>query len=550
MRQYFAFFDKIYSSFVLGGRFAAAAALALAAGACSSVAASQGAQQHLKVGVLEEPRSLNPLLLEGEMTALVGPTLYSHLLTVDASGNVRPDLAAEVPTQQNGGISADKRTIVYHLRSGLRWQDGTPLTASDVAFTFAAIMDPHNPVPARWGYDRVASVAATDPLTVVVRLKKAYSPILTAFFGPDQNYQVLPKHLFGGPGDLNDARFERTPVGSGPFHVVWWSRGDELELRANPYYYPASPRIAKILLDFVPSSTTLLQELRTGEIDATFQADPYYEPDYRRLPNVVVSSTPIAGFESILFNTADPVVGDVRVRTAIAQALDIERLVHDATRGTETSAGAGRGFFTWAYDPSIAGPRYDPAAAARLLDAAGWRRGPDGTRERRGVPLRLQLAYVGGNVEDDRAGELIQESLRSAGVLVELRRYSKPLFVAPGSMGGPLFGGRYQLALYGALRGVDPDDSWALGCDQMPPNGFNVMRFCDPQIDRADAQDVATYDMAARKRIMRVVQKRVAAELPLLLLWQRRSVAVYPSWLHGVAPSPLSPVWNVGSWRR
>ncbi len=180
------------------------------------------------IGVTQEPQSLNPLLLQGAMSAMIDPALYSYLVTVNTRGNLVPDLAVRVPTLQNGGISRDGLTLRYRLRNGLKWQDGTPLTAADVAFTYAAIMNPKNNLPTRSPYDRIASVRALDSTTVQVRLKQPFSPIVSNFFAPDSNYVVLPAHLLKNYSDLNQIPFNASPVRSGPYRFVRWIRGDRL----------------------------------------------------------------------------------------------------------------------------------------------------------------------------------------------------------------------------------------------------------------------------------------------------------------------------------
>jgi peptide/nickel transport system substrate-binding protein len=138
----------------------------------------------LVIAVPQEPPSLNTLLTEGPSSTMLDPLVYSFLLTFDDRGNLAPDLAAEVPSARNGGISADGRTITYRLRKNVVWQDGVPLTARDVVFTQHAIMNPSNNVFSRYGFERVLSIAAPDPYTVRIRFRTPFSPILTQFFGP------------------------------------------------------------------------------------------------------------------------------------------------------------------------------------------------------------------------------------------------------------------------------------------------------------------------------------------------------------------------------
>jgi peptide/nickel transport system substrate-binding protein len=531
----------------------ALAAVALACfvfAACSRAGAPSGSQQRLTIGIVGEPSSLNPLLIEGASTALVCPLIFSYLLTANHAGTLVPDLASEVPTQQNGGISRDGMTITYHLRHGAVWQDGAPVTSADVVFTYKQVMNPNVNVPSRAGFDKVASVGAPDPYTVVVKLQRPYAGLLSYFFAPDQNYVVLPKHILEGEHDLNHSSFNTAPIGSGPYKVVQWLHGDSLRLARNERYFRGKPAIPEIVLKFVPNQITELNQMRTRELDAVFFSDTSLLKDYEQIPNVVVRHSPLSGNFSLVFNVTDPLVGDLQVRKGIAQGLDFAAIAQGATHGVQTTANAGRGIFGWAYDPSIpAAPAHDVVAANKLLDAAGWPRGKDGLRRRNGVPVNLTLIYEASSPNSAVAALIVQQQLRALGVGATLHAYSPEMWVAPAAAGGPLFGGKFQLAVMAILGPDDPDVDWFLNCKELSPNGFNVARLCDPKIDEANAQGLRTYDLHERQRYSSIIQGRVAAELPFVGLWQQAGFMVLPPDLEGVNPSPLSAFWNVGDWR-
>lgn len=497
----------------------------------------------------QEPASLNPLTMTGNATAVIVPLLYSYLLTLDEHDNLKPDVAREVPSSANGGISKDGLTLTYHLRRDVTWQDGAALTARDVAFTFKAIMNPRNNVVSRSGYDVVSRVEAVDAWTVRVRLRKPYAPILSTFLGPNQNYAILPAHVLVGKADLNGSAFDAKPIGSGPYRVVAWRRGDQLSLRRNTHYFLGPPAIENVAVKFVPDSNGILNQLRTQEVGMTLLADPALLAQYGSSPGTRVVRAPLAGGGQLFFNLADPTLRDRRVRRALVQAVDFERLVESATRGAQTYAQAGRSLFSWGYDPTASPPAYDPLAAARLLDAAGWRRSADGVRRRSGGPLALQLALTSGNSVANSIGVLLQQQLAAAGVRLVLRAYTASQLRAPASQGGPLYGGTFQLGFIEIYTPVDPDIGWLLGCDQFPPNGFNISRYCDPIAERAMQAGVATYDRSRRRVFAGAVQRRVLGELPLLPLWQQNSVDVVPARLQNFRPARESPVWNAGRWR-
>lgn len=215
--------------------------------ACARSAAPPSRPATLVVAVSQEPVSLNPLYLQGALGYAISELSYTYLTNYDSNGKLVPDVAVTVPSPANGGISSDGKLIVYHLRRNVLWQDGAPLTSRDVVFTYRAIMNPSNAVPSRYGYDRVASVEAPGPYTVVVKLKRPYSPIVAYFFGGDSNYPILPAHLLARYTSLDRVPYNAAPIGSGPYRFSRWVRGDRLELAANPHYYGGRPAISRIL---------------------------------------------------------------------------------------------------------------------------------------------------------------------------------------------------------------------------------------------------------------------------------------------------------------
>ncbi len=528
---------------------AAALAVAFLATGCTRVAGHRGDPASLTLAAIGEAHSLNPLLESGAVSATIGPLVFSYLLTVDAQGRLRPDLATDIPSIENGGISHNGLTVTYHLRRGVRWQDGQPLTATDVAYTYGLIMNPSINLPTRTGYEEIASIAAPDPYTVRVRLKRRFSPVLSDFLAPDTNYPVLPKHVLAAERDINHAAFNTMPVGSGPYRVDQWSHGDYIRFSANPSYFAGAPSISHLTLKAVPTATTMYDEMRTGEIDAAFLTQAQYTHDFRPIPGVTAAKTANGGVALLAFNVAGPRLRDVRVRRALAQGIDYARMIHDATRGGESTVDAPRGLFGAAYDPSVKPLSFDQKRAKQLLDDAGWRPGANGMRFRNGAPLEFTYTYDLQEPEGTDIGVLLQQSMTALGVKLTLHGYPTQIFLAPAKDGGPLLSGKFEMAFIQMIPQTDPDLSWFFGCDQLPPNGFNLSRFCDVQTTQADAASIASYDWNERRRQSVIIQRRVASEVPLVFLWQQGHVAVHIDSLKGVDPSPASSLWNVATWR-
>lgn len=477
-------------------------------------------------------------MLSNEADELNFSHLYmSYLIENDDRGNAVAEIAREVPTLANGGISSDLRTITYRIRRNVRWQDGAPLTARDVLFSYRAIVNPRNNVATRVGYDEVQSIRTPDAYTLVVRLRRRFSPFVQYFFGPQGVGAIMPAHLLAGEPDLNKAAYNALPVGAGPFRVVSWRHGDSITLDANPLYWRGKPRIERLIYRIIPDPNTRLEQLRTGEVDAYFDVDPSLLPEVRTVAGIRISLTPVADFHVLRFNLRDPVLRDVQVRQAIAMAIDRRTLIEAATHGSGLIVDADQPRNGWAYDASAPSIRYDPEAAKRLLQ---------------GRRLELTLAIAPSIINGSAlVAAVIQEDLRRVGVRAIIKQFPSGMFYAPAAQNGVLAAGRYQLA-YDAwwVLGNDPDDSWNLACEQMPPAGLNYSFWCDPRANSAIHDALGTVDRARRTADYAIVARAIVRELPVFTLWQVRIPDAFRTYVHGIAPSPGgSTFWNAWSWK-
>ncbi len=526
-----------------------AALLALTACTQSSQQRNAPPASTLVIAQQREPMSLNPSLENGQSQTQWGESLFSFLVKYDNHGELVPDAAIAVPSLANGGISADGRTVTYHLRKNVRFADGVLLTASDCVWSINAINNPANNVQSRYGYDRIASAEAPNAATLVLHLKEAFSPLLTLVMAP-QGFPILPKHLLAQYPDFNRIEFNSKPVGSGPYVVDRWLHGDRVEMHANPYYFRGKPAIEHLVVRFVPDAQTGFNLLQTHEVQGYVLVQDFAQyPLLMRLNGYRVLSTPVSAVGAIIFNTTSPVTSDPRVRHALAEAIDIRSLVSKATRGALNSSNAGRGLFIWSYDKS-AYPDipYDPAHARKLLDAAGWRIAANGVRAKNGTPLDLLMVIQAATPGDAIIGNSVTQYERAVGARVTLKQFNVTQFVAPVSAGGPVYGGKFNLALYPFVNGDDPDTTDQFACANVPPHGYNKSRICDKRIDGLLTAGRSTFDLAKRKAIYAQLQRLLYQELPIILIYQRREIDAFTSRLHGESGSSDSVFWNVASW--
>jgi peptide/nickel transport system substrate-binding protein len=497
------------------------------------------------VAIGADPVSLNPLYLQGGAAAMIGSLTGSYLTTYDTRGAIVPDIAVDTPTFKNGGISGDGSSIKYHLRRDVRWQDGVPLTARDVVFTYRAIMNPSNAVPSRYGYDRIAGVEAPNAYTVVVTLKQRYSPIIPIFFGGDSNYTILPAHLLATYASLDHAAYNAAPIGSGPYRVTSWRRSDRIELEANERYYRGKPMIPRIILRTIPDPATVLDQLATGEVDASFDFPKM--PSYGRFANnrVVITLGPY--FTTLMFNITDPLLKDVAVRKAMAMAVDRRTIVRKLFHGVDDPDTGMRGLFNWAYDRRAGELTYDPRAAQSLLQRDGWVMAADGIRVKHGRRLAVQVIYVSSTKVAPPSLLLLAEQEHAVGIDLSYKSYSSQ---ESNALNGPLYRAHYQVSLFAFQSQIDPDASWMISCSQRAPNGFNWARYCSSAVERALRHGYSVYDRAARRRAYSFVQRQLLKDMPYAFLWQRSEVDIIPSRLKGFAPPVyLSAYASAAQWR-
>jgi peptide/nickel transport system substrate-binding protein len=487
----------------------------------------------LSIAQQREPSSLNPALENGQSSTEWGFLLFSYLVKYDDRGKLIGDVASAVPSPQNGGISNDGRTIVYHLRKDVRFADGTPLTARDCLWSINAINNPANNVQSRYGYDRIASAQARDAYTLVLHLKEPFAPLLTLVLAP-QGFPILPAHLLSRYPDFNHLDFGSKPLGSGPYVVDRWIRGDRVIMHANQYYFKGRPKIARLTIRFVPDPQTAANLLQTHEVQAYFNEQDYSQyPLLKRIPGYRVLSTPVSGVGALIFNTQGA-LRDAWLRHAVAQAIDNENVIRKAYRGAVSAHHPGAGLFFWAYDPTAyPDVPYQPAYARGVLARRG---------------LDLQLIIQAATPGDAIVANTIVQYERAAGVHTTIKQFNITQFVAPAAQGGPVYGGKFDIALYSFVNGDDPDTTDQFACANIPPHGYNKSRICDPAIDSLLREGRSTYDLSKRKAIYRRLQTLLYRELPIVLTYQRREVDVFTTRLRGEDASTDGAFWNVGAW--
>jgi peptide/nickel transport system substrate-binding protein len=500
----------------------------------------------LRLSTLGDPDSLSPLIGESQVDTDLSMFWAGYLFNSDDRDQLVPELATVVPTLANGGIAKDGLTITYHLRRGVLWQDGAPFSADDVVFSWHAVMNPNTNVQTRLGYDDITRIDEPDRYTAVVHLRRPYAPLVNSFFTMSSTaYPIYPKHLLARYRDLNQISYNSMPIGTGPFIVAEWHRGQTLRMVANPHYWRGPPKLHEVDFRAIPDENTLLTSVRTHEIDLWFSASATTYPTASKIPGTRAVLTPFTQYSLIGFNVTRPLLSDVTVRRALAYATNRKRLIDVVSFGVNLPGEGDQPSFSWAHDPHLRSLPYDPVRARALLDAAGWKVGPDGIRVRHGTRLHLEYVTTTGSAVGGRSAVLLQADWKAVGVDLEVKSYAADLMFANYSQGGILQTGRFDVEASSWVNGVDPDDSTNFESAQIPPHGQNQFRFRNRELDGQERIALGSFDRDVRRRAYWRIQAILVDQVPEITTWFWRRIDVVNDDLRNYRPGhAVTTFWN------
>jgi peptide/nickel transport system substrate-binding protein len=499
----------------------------------------------MRVGIVSDPRSLNPLFVTAQDDVDLGQLTTETLVGLSPDNRIVPLLADPVPTRSNGGISRDGKTIVYHLRRDARFADGVPLTSKDVAFTYRAILDSRNPVTDTEPYRRIAALETPDAHTVVVRLTVPWAAAVSELFAvSDFIYGILPAHAFGST-DISRSAWNERPFGSGPFRVDRWNHGDDIVMVPNPYAW-RRPRLKRLTFRILPDQTTLFVALQTGSVDAAALTEDQIA-QARRLQGVRTIATPQNHTVYMEFQTQRFPVNDPLVRRAVVEAIDRDRIKSSIFLNLQQSATTEIPTIFAAHDPHVLQPAYSPRNAAADLDRAGWDL-ENGVRTKDGSPLTLLFAYVSTSVSARRLATVVQDDLSRVGITTTVKGYPATMFFGSAASGGIERGGRFDLAYTDWFGGADPEASEIFSCANRAPNGANTARWCDAAYDVLFARQAQTLDPRRRAAMFSAMQRIVASGTASDFLVYGSLFTAYRDGVTGWAPNMLFQYGNAERW--
>jgi peptide/nickel transport system substrate-binding protein len=456
------------------------------------------------------PTNLDPRVGIDAQSERIDELLFDALVRRDEHFNLQPWLATswDIP---------DPLTYVFHLRRDARFHDGRPLTARDVKWTFDSIMNRSVRTTKTGTYRFVDRIEATDDYTVVFRLNEPWAALLWNV--SNGAIGVVP---YGSGAD-----FYRNPIGSGPFRLVRNDQDREVVIERNQQYWRPPPRVGRVRFAVVPDTTTRALELRKGSADVALNsltADMVLA--LRKDSNLQVQQAPGTILAYVAVNMRDPILRDVRVRQALAYALDRRPLIHYLWRDEARPAYSILPTQSWAFTGELPTYDYNPQRARELLDEAGF-------RAVNGV--RFHLAMKSSTEETTRLlASVLQQQWRDVGVELDIKTFEFATFFADVQKGAFQL---YSLRWIGGNN--DPDIfQYVFHSAFTPPKGANRSYYSNPEVDKLIDTARREIDQQKRKEIYARLQQVLAQDLPYIDLWYLDNVVVHSKRTRNIEISP------------
>ena len=523
----------------------------------------------------EDPAAFSSYVADTGYSQLLMELVMVGLTDIDPQGNVFPELAAELPTIENGGVDFDEdewtMDVTWKLRDDIFWADGEPVTADDVIFSWETATDPEM---GTWveGVDYTDGLEKVDDYTFIVHYNTVYPNYLVQFGGED--FGVWAEHYCDASQGFMAWDCNREPLSSGPYILEEWATGDHLTFVKNPNYYEeGKPSIDTIYVQIVPDNTVAQQLMTGGDGDLQIWPTEAVAEAYKAADNVEMSFAPNERWVMRLIpNLAargevdsetypHPILSDVNVRQALRMAIDVDTITEDIFLGY--SSPVWTEFFRPPYECDIPKPAYDPTSAAALLEEAGWiDEDGDGIREchgcttgaEEGYPMSMEfIIYAEYGEELELAQQLIAEMWKDIGIGTQLAIVEGTTIWSGYEDGGIEQSGDFDIDMWDdGYPGIDPTDNqlwYFYHTDAGEPDfGWNVGRWSNEDFD-AWLDEAYTLDEEYRKEVFCELAQILEDELPEILLFSAFDASAHSSRLQGVeATVNDTHTWNVADW--
>ncbi len=483
---------------------------------------------------IAEPSNLIPFFATDSASAEISRLIFNGLVKVDKDLKLTGDLAEHWDIQ-DGGLK-----IIFHLRKGVRWQDGEPFTADDVEFTFQKLTDPATPTPYGGDFEKVKSLRVVDPYTIEVTYKEPFAPAVVSW-----GMGIVPRHLLRGENLLSTG-FARHPVGTGPYRFRRWESGERLELDANADYFEGRPLIDRYVYRIIPDPATLFLELLTEDLDSAGLTPLQYQRQTQSnfFQKIFAKfRIPSHSYTYIGYNLKSPLFSDKRVRKAIGMAIPKKEIIDTTLLGLGQVCTGPFLPGTWAYDTTVSPAVFDPGKAKQILKEAGWNdSNRDGVLERDGRKFSFTILTNQGNEERKMACEIIQKSLRDVGIEVRIQVVEWSTFLKEF-----IDKRRFEAVLLAWQLPEDPDLYDIFHSSRMS-GGFNFVSYSNPEADRLMEEGRRLIPESQRAPVYHRLHELLAEDEPYTFLYVADALPVVHRRFRGVEPAPAGIGYNFIRW--
>lgn len=513
----------------------------------------------------EDLPTLNPYVSTAFIALQVTPAIIEPLVEVDADGQYRPVLAAEIPSDENGGIAEEGLLVTWRLKEGLLWSDGEPVTADDVVFTYQAATSEGS---VRSGaFERVVSVEAIDESTVEVRYSEFDSSYLDQF-----QWGILPRHAAGEPGEIANWDFNRSPIGTGPFALQSWSAGDRIVLTRNDNYRD-DVHLDRVVFQVVPSEDTRAAMMTRGDAERMLWPSATQREIFQESPKTRYELVPSIWVLRMFLNLGErgnptvdqephPILGDERVRQAIAYGIDYDLIIEDLAEGRVKRATSP--FALGWYDCATEGYGFDPEQARALLEEAGWiDEDGDGVREAQGArhapdgtPLRLEMTGYTDFRLLEQTELVIADLLSDIGFDIQVRNVEQSVLFGGWGDRAARKTGDFDILIYDTGAGINPQihmfellHSSRIPSEENEGAGGNYSRWANERADELLEAAASDPSLEGRRDAYCEVAELMNEELPQVFLYQFQDGHALSNRLNGVTPSTWAGIaWDIENW--
>lgn len=487
------------------------------------------------MGTIGEPSTLIPFLATDSASHDVASMLFVAPLRYNKNLEIEPWAAESYEVLEDGKL------LRFTLKKGILWQDGVELTADDVEFTYKLIIAPTTPTAYAEDFLAVSSFRKTGRYSFEVRYEKPFARALTSWM-----QSIMPRHALEGQNLLSTA-FARNPIGVGPYRLEKWEVGSHIVLRSVPTYFEGKALLDEVVYRIIPDNATMFLELKAGKLDMMGLSPQQYlrqttgaswEKEWHKYKYLSFAYTYLG------YNLRNPLFADVRVRRAIAHAIDRQGIIKGVLfgMGKETIGPYKPG--TWAYNDTLQPYSFNPQKALELLHDAGWvDTDNDGLLDKDGVPFTFTILTNQGNDQRIKAATIIQSQLKEVGITVRIRTVEWAAFIKEF-----VNKRRFDAVLLGWSITQDPDAYEVWHSSKSKNGGLNFIGYHNPEVDALLEQGRLLLDMEKRKKIYDRFQELLYADQPYCFLYVPYALPIVQARFQGIEPAPAGITYNFRRW--